>query len=1204
MQPLEITKVPLDGTVLIEAGAGTGKTFTIEHLFLRFILERRLDVTGILVVTFTEAATKELRDRIRNRLTEAYGYVTGSCPCIGDTLLDIITSCRKNSSDDELRSLLRKAVIAFDEAAVFTIHGFCRKMLADNSFESALPFDAELLKDQAPVIQEIADDFWRTRFSTENALFGAVALKNHLGPDGLARFAGECVTRPTARLVPDRASAAPETLMDVFEHLCTTWQESREEIKQLLYNDKGLKRSEKFFREDMLDHACTHLDLLCSGTATPDSLRSLEKFTATAVGEATKKKAEPPGHAFFDLCDSFIGSEQDFILSVKLTFAEFVKRELRLRKAAGNVLSFDDLLINLRNALLAPSGVLLRQAVRRTFSAALIDEFQDTDPVQYDIFTTLFSGNSHSLFLIGDPKQSIYRFRGADIFAYMQAAEAASSKKFTLETNYRSEQPLVDAVNSLFSFPENPFVLGTTIDFQPMRTAPGSKGNEEPLLINREPGSGCVLWFLKRAVPDKKGSGPSKAEAREAALRATVAEIARLLRLADDSRACLGPRPITPADIAVLVTWNEDARRCREALSRAGIPAVVSKTGNVFTTDEADEFELLLRAVAAPGIPGRLNAALATPQIGCKGTDILEFIESDERIQEYDRHLEHFFLFNELWHSKGFIRMFRELMSTYRVRRHLLSREGGDRKLTNFLHLAELTHTASLERRLGISGVLSWLSEQRAAVHEAEEHELRLERDDAAVQIMTVHKSKGLEFPVVFCPFMWQGSAEPSGELITFHRNGEACLALSPDACDTADIDQAGRENMAELMRLLYVALTRARNRCYVTCGKIGVKGASSLDYLFGGGLADYTDDLAALQDKHKGLKEEVLFETIKDYTTSSGNSLMLCEPPQEIPERYSPHDRESETDFSFQRLSNPICTDWGIASYSLLTSGERHATAHAHPEAILRDEPVHGPGQLSEYASPGFFRFPRGTVAGSCVHSIFEQLDFSLCDTSAVKSLIDSTLATFGLRENTDTGPQNRTDAVYDMLTRVMTTPLNTDNERFSLSGIPARNRLTEMSFFYPLRRISPDDLASYSTRHGVHADPMAEQTGRLVFKPVQGYMQGFIDLVFLQNGKYYLLDWKTNHLGDHFDDYTGDNLKQCMSASHYTLQYYIYTVALHKYLAARIEDYSYADHFGGVFYLFVRGISPDHPDRGIFYDRPRPDAIAELTALLCEGI
>ena len=1199
-QYMDLHTLPLAGSQLIEASAGTGKTYTIANLVLRLIVEEALDVRHILVVTFTDAATQELRDRIRQILGQAYAVC---CSDAGETIsepLDLLSRAVGISGRKKVTALLKKAIIDFDEASIFTIHGFLNRLLRDNAFESAMMFDTELVSDQQQVIQGIIDDFFRLNVSAAPAISFALLLNSGLNGDALFRYAHVLLAMPLARITPPDPGVTAEAVVHAFSSLKAMWMEEKEEIQSLLLSSSALKRNEKTYREDKVAEYIADVNALCNEIPHPDHMKGLSMFSQVTIDGSVKAKKTAPSHPFFDQCRTFFQCANRFLLSMKHEFSRYLFRELKQRKASMNIQSFDDLLLNVWEALDSGKGKALCQSVGDTYHAVLIDEFQDTDTLQYRIFMKLFDRPDACLFFIGDPKQSIYAFRGADIFSYMDAADkVADEKKHTLAFNWRSASALVEAVNDVFGSMENPFLLGSHIPFHRVRASQTSKGNTTPLLLDDTQGDALVLSILPEGQ-GKKSPFLSKTDARDLALCDVVAEIVRLLDLSSKGRAVLGDRPLLPSDMAVLVTRNDDATLLKDLLAEADVPSVVTKTGSVFQSREAGEMERLLVAIASPGDTAKINGVLTCTMIGCSGREMWAFMESPDGADAYQEHMERFYNFHDQWRDHGFLTMFRLFMAAYGVRQTLLSFPDGERRLTNMFHLAELLHLAELEMKLGINGLLTWLCDNREQDTGSVLQELRLERDDMAVQILTVFKSKGLQYPIVFCPCMWQQGAilqARSDAPLVHHDHGEVCINVGGK--DDRDLVRymAEKERLSELLRLLYVAVTRAQNRCYLTAGYVGRFSLTALDYLFSGGVDQACFTMDAVVEKAGQRDYASLMETLTRLAGKSSGHIDIrqCGVPEMVPAQFS-HGEKEEKNLSARTRQRISKDRFRITSYSALASGTQASSSLPASNLLKQDEtnePVLGDPAKD---LKGFFSFPRGATPGTCVHAVFEQIDFTEYKDSPVRETISACLSKYGL--SGDTGEENRGEAVYQMIRHVMETPLLADDPHFFLKDVPPEHRLNEMEFFYPLNEDAVSILAdAYPSFATVKNTPEKA----LVLKSIHGYMHGFIDCVFYHKGKYYILDWKTNHLGNAYRDYDSPSLVKHMGASMYDLQYHIYTTALHLYLKNRISDYAYPRDFGGVFYLFVRGIHSHYPGNGIFFDRPEQELIEQMSRM-CE--
>jgi exodeoxyribonuclease V beta subunit len=1175
MNPLNLSTCPLSGSNLIEAGAGTGKTYTITGLFLRLILEEKLTIDRILVVTFTEAATEELRGRLLRRLQEAlqvFSRGQSDDPFLSDLL-------HRHQQDPSARSRLEEALQSFDQAPVFTIHGFCLRMLNDHAFESGALFDTELVGGQDNIEREIAEDYWRITTSSSSGLFVNYLSNRRIVPENLLAAVGRYLTHPHLTIIPDVDRQDTGELEDRYSRASVAvsgaWQTCRDAVAAILTSHPGLHRGR--YRLASMPLLIKQMDRFArSSGEEPDLFPTFEKFTGDSIAAAAKKGHESPDHPFFQLCDDLLAAHEDLqaafdrqLLVMKLELFDYLRRELASRKARKNIRSFDDLLSQL-HTVLSKSNDFLAKAIRKRYPAALIDEFQDTDPLQYEIFTTIF-GSGSTLFLIGDPKQAIYGFRGADIFAYL-AAVGGVDNQYTLEENWRSEPALIQAVNTVFSRSPAPFVYNE-IGFQPSRV-PAAKPPAVGMLIDGNRTAPLRLW----QVPAGEGSSAKpmpKEVVRRRIIEAVTGEIVRLLDGARQGRVTIGDRPLIAADIAVLVRKNHEAQLMKAALSGAGVPAVVFSSGSVFRTVEAVELERLMRGMIHPEHDHRLNAALTTDLIGVSGNDLAAMDDDNRR----DAWVAAFRGYNDTWRRRGFSHVFQQVLREQRILVRMMALPDGERRMTNIRHLGELLHQESLCQADSMEGLADWLARQGASGRrESDDEMLRLESDDHAVKLITVHKSKGLEFPVVFCPFTWDGSRLPAGrDGYTFHdgaRETGLTLDLGSDQQEESR-RLAERELKAENVRLLYVALTRACNRCYWVWGLIRGADSSAPAHLLH--RADDTetnsqppdltaarikDDLQQLAGAYDpGIAVEALPVGADDFLPAgSGNEpgLLAC-----------------------RQFAGSIDRGWRIASFSSFVS--RHPFA---ADMADRDDTGEAESPLPAEVPAGknVFSFPKGAGPGTCLHQIMETIDFSRLDRPETVAVITEILEKY--RYDPTWVP-----VVVSMVKAVVDTPLDSDDRDFKLAAVQPADRLNEMEFYFPVDRMRPAALSDVFRKAGAGRYPESffARMNRLDQHALRGVMKGYIDLVFRFGGRYYIIDWKSNHLGNSLDAYRADRLAAVMAVEAYILQYHIYTIALHRYLTARLPGYSYADHFGGVFYVFMRGVDPvARTASGIYYDKP----------------
>ena len=847
-------------------------------------------------------------------------------------------------------------------------------------------------------------------------------------------------------------------------------------------------------------------------------------------------------------------------------------------KKEQNIQFFEELLTKVKAALEGQMGNKLVRSIRKRYKAALVDEFQDTDPIQYEIFSKLFDAKNTILFLIGDPKQAIYSFRGADIFSYIDAARNADSK-YTLIDNWRTKPGLIRAVNTLFSNVKAPFVY-SDIHFTPGRSGFASKSE------SKTDASPFRLWYL--SAPEHGKLNKKDAVATIAA--AVADEVARLV---------LTAKRYYPQDIAILVRTNRQAQIMKNHLQINQIPAVIFNAGNVLESRQATSMERILSAICEPTNERRLRNALTTDVLGISG-DVL--YAADQQPWWWAQRHENFREYFRLWSRYGFMRMFQFLLSHEKVRIRLLSLPDGERRLTNFLHLAEILHQKSIDNRLGMKGLLKWFKTLRnPATRPIDEYQFRLESDAKAVKIVTIHKSKGLEYEVVFCPFAWDGGMRKT-ENVWFH-DADAQMRLTLDvgsAQRDLHLKIARKELLAENLRLLYVALTRAKTRCYLIWAPVRDSATSALAYLLhdreerpadhdtsepgpaafeAGNKKDLTSDLVTLEQK-------------------SGGSITVS--PIRFKKRLTDSLREEkDKKLTLRRLRGSIDRHWKVTSYTALVDTQERRPEFA-PESFDYDrynQPWFGSTQhfierydsapvLKTDVSREIFSFPKGRRAGIFFHDIFEHLDFK-CDQEKQAGLVKDKLAQHGFSNQWF-------DPVFQLLQNVLSAPLMPTSHNLTLADIAMDQRINEMEFYYPLNRIRPGKLK------GVF-ESFADSLEELTFAPSEGFMKGYIDLIFKFENRFYLLDWKSNFLGDGIEDYHFSKLRKTMAQELYFLQYHLYTLALYQYLRQHEPDFEYNSDFGGVFYIFLRGVDPKFgPEFGVYHDIPKADLINVLGSAL----
>ncbi|ASX09662.1 exodeoxyribonuclease V subunit beta [Aeromonas dhakensis] len=1183
--PLNTLRFPLHGERLIEASAGTGKTYTIAGLYLRLLLghgplieegadagqasahERPLSVTEILVVTFTEAATAELRGRIRDRIHEArLAFMRGHS---GDALL---AQLLEEVEDHELAARrLLAAERQMDEAAVFTIHGFCQRMLKQNAFESGALFETEFLTDDSQLRLQAVSDYWRAEFYLVDKTLASAVRALWPSPAALLREMNGWLDNSELEMRPpvgdETLAARHQVAMARIEAVKAAWLAQVDEIRR--QTDGHISRYTGKNYEGWLAKIADWAQDETSGYAIP---KELERFGQTVLEENLKKGGAVPTLPLFSEIDALLASRPGIRDLILQRAAVVVRSRMHASKRQAHQLSFDDLLKDLDGALGSSLGERLCDRIRATYRVAMIDEFQDTDPQQYRIFHRLYGGHQDTaLLMIGDPKQAIYGFRGADIFTYIQARRNVSAH-YTLGRNWRSSGALVAAVNGLFERAKDPFIYEADIPFLPVE----AQGKSKALRLDGETAPVLHCWQLTGQPTFNRGDYQSRMA------RATAAEIHRLLSLAREGKALIGSEPVKAGDIAVLVRTGAEGKLVQQELARLAIASVyLSNRESVLEQVEAREILLILHACQNPSEERSLRAALATGLFDLDAK-ALDELASDERA--WENAVQEFMEYRKVWHKRGVLAMLRALLHRRNLASSLLASPYGERRLTNFLHLGELLQQVSSELD-GEYALLRWLGEavNRQSGQDAEQI-LRLESERKLVQIVTIHKSKGLEYPLVFLPFI---CSHRSADTPLYHEADEAGNRTILDLTGAEDsLAEADKERLAEDLRLLYVALTRG---VYATW--LGLAPVRS-----GNGKSEKTDLHQTaigylLQKGEEG--DAATLATALSALAEDLPGVAVGEPSLTRPAPL-PAEEEQLGEPKVRRFGGTLERDWWISSYSgLAAQGHGHSKGVlANPgfddevvteaAALAAEEPVQAP-------QPSIFTFPKGARPGTLLHSLFETIDFESAAGEPLAQHIATLLAQDGFDESWAQVLQQQVEAVLD-------TPLETGfGEPVRLRDLAPERKQVELEFFLPMGRVTAPALTALCQQH----DPLSRGNKPLSFATVQGMLKGFIDLVFEWQGRWYLLDYKSNHLGMSPADYSRPALEQAMVEHRYDLQYQLYSLALHRLLALRLPGYDFDQHFGGVFYLFLRGM----PQGGIFHTRPSRELVQGLDRLFSEG-
>lgn len=1187
----------MDAPALVEASAGTGKTYNIQNAYLRLILGHQLKVDSILVVTFTEAATHELRDRLRKILSYARAVLEGRAlpdSNENDRVREMLAAAGVDAEDRMRRAdalgMLKLAMMDFDNAAIFTIHGFCNRVLERYAFECGHDPLATLATDTSKMIEDACKDWWRRNAYESN---GATDFKS---VEDLAEIVRSLVGKTYAQLAPE----APEYI-DLLPDIKKECDILCEAIGGL--TGKGVWCDGYRFRRiksaaEVLD-AAPLMKLCGRATGLPvlgDEAPESSLFAALAyIGslQAHPPCADDDAQPFKRALKKISEDAEGFINAVGQKSAlEEVLAEVRRRVVEEGVLTYDDMLRNVLSALESDGGEELCQLLRDEFKAAMIDEFQDTDSVQYAIFKELFGRGDIPLVYVGDPKQAIYGFRGGDVFTYYQARRAiAEDRRFNLGTNFRSEAQLVAAVNELFKDSGMPGTFRhEAIPYDGELKANGVP--ESKVLVHPEDSAHPIrIW-------DYEHDGSKKPGLTVPLVATLIGDMAdEIVRLISDDGFTIGSERVQPRHIAVLVRTHSEASLVSKALHVRRVNAVLQNTGNVFDTREARELALLLQAMLSPADAYAVRGALACGIVPCSFAEILAFRAEDgtaptrsgEGSTTLDEWMDIFRAAGEEWRDSSVIGALNYFMTRTRMRAHLVKQSDGERRLTNLLHLSELLNESSGTLGHGPRMLLDWYRRQldESTREQQDEHLMRLASDEDAVRIMTVYKSKGLEFPIVFIPTLWRKKAAAKGQkdkVIGYHgAAGERAVTI--DVNDESAKAMAAEESFQEDIRLIYVAVTRAANRVYLTqVGPLN-SGVYALDWVLENHAARMADgDGSAIEIV--GKSGEVSGPLLASARSADAVGLEVAGTPD-------------------------IDHGHGHTSFSSLEPNTQDLVDTSARDIDGESDPARASLDVGAVGTD-IFSIPGGARTGQCWHEIFEDIDFQ-SERKVIARVVDDKIERYGIC-NSPSGDISRArrSAVLKMVEGTLDVPLPmpSGSDTFALRDIPLRSRRAELEFNFSLRQsggeVRTTAIVEVLRRHwgeDENRTEFLESVRNWDRRIPRGFMTGFIDLVCCHRDRFYIIDWKSNRRYGRLADFGSSGIMNEMARNTYFLQYLIYSVALHGYLDRHLQDYDYERHFGSVFYVFLRGIA-NRETRGIFSDRPARELIADLTEVLAGGV
>lgn len=1166
IQPLNPLNLPLNQHSLIEASAGTGKTYTLSLLYLRFILGHRttpLLPPQILVMTFTKAATAELRDRLRKKLVEGKnGFRFPDKPC-EKWLNDL-----KNEFDPkEFPANARKLELAeqlMDNAAISTIHGWCQQMLHQYTFAAT---SLTIQEDNRKWTNLAATDYWRIFYSRLSEDIINELPNNWQSPQKLTDFLSPILDKHTLSLPEgdDPRQFLPKWLEEIkkgrkqlknnWKTVLTAAKNAYEKWKaQNLYNKTNLKKN---LRDEILNELQNWInDPLLSKPQIDFSGKTWLRFQYDGLSEIWKN-GTPPREDFFD---AFATLETD-LTNLELSTAQllphavlWIRNRRMQEKEKQGVLTYDDLLLHLHDALKGENAEQLATAIRQQFPVALIDEFQDTDPLQYAIFDAIYDlsipKGKGSVIFIGDPKQAIYSFRGADIFTYLHAQKALKSNTYTLNTNYRSTTEMVKAVNAVFTYAEKnalsgAFGFGEDLQFSPVQAA----GIDEKFLYNGKITPPITVW--KQDEDEYKNNMAKKC----------AAEITRLLQAAQDQKAVFtdknGTRPLSDRDIVILVNNADEAQIVITALHEFHLAGVYfSQKEYIFESPVCDDLLIILQAIEQ-GDESLCRQALATSLLGI-GLEEQERNLHDEAA--WEKHLDRFLHYRQIRQQQGILPLITALIHDYGIAKRLLGEKTGERHLTDLLHIGELLQEKDRQKTISLTHLFRQGMKDPTIFGEAAR--LRLESENNCIAIMTVHKAKGLEFPLVFYPFPVYKIKTPKPPCCYHDQNGQQQIILNTNETLLAI---AQKENRNEDLRKFYVAMTRSRHAIWLGLNTDKDFSKTAMDYFFNGNLPPF---------------EEI--------------GMQAANPDEKIPNAFY---KKEEDKLKPPKIA-PIFSfpKWQINSYSSLTNifaSQEDFTLTAQEEKINEtNEVTEKIPNFPEIRPQGLNTLPVGPQSGTLLHKLLELAcehssppysGFLAClrDDAERKAFVRKQARLFGQKE--------LAEMLDNWLKNFLQTPLQIGNDKLILSELPPQKCKTEMEFMLGIHNADLQKIDNIITKNTTDRTPRP----RLLSRSINGMVRGFIDLVFELNGRYFIADWKSNFLGSEKQSYESENLIQTVHAHRYDVQYSLYLLALHRHLQLRLPNYSWEKHIGGAAYVFLRGES------SVFWDKPPFAMIEELDSI-----
>lgn len=1118
IQKFDPTKVPLQGSNIIEASAGTGKTYSITILVMRLLLEKNISINQILIVTFTKAAVAELEERIRKTIKSAFYYCKNNSYAIDENIKNLIENNREKG---EVEKKLKEAVLFLDETHIMTIDSFCQKSINQNPIATNQIFGIEIQPDLSPYIKDLVNEFWRKYITTLeinilskliNRKFDRDKIKNIISnyENGqiLQKYNPEILYNFDIKLfekINTEVENYETECQNITDEIENYYQLHKEELKSEIEKNRYAKKA----FQDIVDDKKAFMNLVEEKYKSANYIEQTMPYIFQKLLEKDEFKSK---------ANTKYKELENEILFYAI---QECSKSLKKIKNKNNFLTYSDVIQNLHNSLHRENSEAIRNVLTQKYKAAFIDEFQDTDKLQYEIFNSIFQ-NEYPIFYIGDPKQSIYAWRKADLDTYFKAKSNVDNV-YEMNVNFRSSASFINSMNDFFL--PNPdfdtFHFGSednNIKYIPISSPTENKKGD--LYQNNK--------LITKSIEIISLKNKGEIEKNTAKLVLDLLENENnFIKTAQETRR------IKPSDIGILIRNKKEGIKIKKALTAYNIPSIVIDDNKILKSNDALNIYYILYAIHHSGLPNIYKALLCSYTKFTK-EDILQ-LDSNTCISIF-RDL------NTVWKTKGIYACITHFVAQFQIKEKLIYEDRNDRAYTNIIQITEKLHKIQTRKNLNPLEMLDWLKKSYEGMTDTndDESELRIENDDESVSIVTIHKSKGLEYKIVIAPFLDLNTKTGNWDYINFRDEQGNYVTESKDEISEKSEKLYSTQTEQENRRLIYVAITRAVYKCFVFRNK----------YYKNSSLTFFTNSIA--EESPSIETTEILY--LADKTRYTGTILNKPKPSTE--------------DIDFQLLEQ----NWMRMSYSSLAFKSQTRQQLSEQK------------ELSPYDDFIFSKLKKGSKTGNFLHSIFEKIDFHNAATwqKEIKNAIqlyDPTQQEY-LSEN-----------INILLNHVLKTTLKIENEEFTLADIAPRNYISEMEFDFPIQKFNTYQL--YELLREQYQINIKNIEG------IEGMMTGKIDLIFKTNEKYYILDWKSNYLGNSLLDYSPHQLAIAMDENNYHLQYLIYSVALKKHMALKEPTIDFGSQFGGVFYLFLRGARAEKY-YGVFYNKPSIDLLNEVEKMI----